>query len=101
MKGRLRGRMCPKTPWRGWRCAPFKATKRRMDEGTKGKDGKESFRLSPSVTPKRSALGTKTSATGASAANSGGDIGFRCGICERITRKDTRRHLAARPMGFE
>src|SRR5689334_5248784 len=43
------------------------------------KNGKASSRLSPSVTPKPTKPGTKTSATGASADSFGGDIGFRCG----------------------
>src|SRR5262249_26026161 len=39
----------------------------------------ESSNSSPSATPRHSKRGTKTCATGASAARSGGDIGYRCG----------------------
>ena len=53
---------------------------------------------SPRATPRRSRPGTRTSATGASAASSGGDIGFRCGDCREGRLADQLSHDAFEPI---
>src|SRR2546423_1682795 len=58
------------------------------------------------VTPRRSNPGTKISATGASAASSGGGIGFRCGVMTsqrfqaRMKPDDSVRDLARSWVGL-